>query len=267
MKTLFRTPAGLLLAWAATMIVSWSLAAKLLGGVFNSLLEFFGDKKFFSPTSFPFSITAGIPKAVAGAAQYLVDQVNFDPEGTIFTVPGVNLALPNMVILVILMVVAAYFAWRKFDAALETEGVVDDVVAFGVLMVIISVIKILYQMINIVPIPEAFWNILPVVLMSLALWRGKTGETSKIIPFLSVTGEFLLFSFLVWPSQTADGVHAFGSLLLELGNAMNDSPPVMGLLFLIGLGFLFNAARHLDRAPKSKNSGGGSGGGRDGGAK
>lgn len=257
MKTI-RTPAGLLLAWAVTMIISWSLAVKLLGGVFNSLLEFFGDKEFFSPTSFPFSITAGIPKAVAGVAKYLVDQVNFDSKGTIFTIPGVNLAVPSMVILVFLMIVAAYFAWRKFDAALETEGVVDDIVAFGVLMVIVSVIKILYQMINVVPIPEAFWNVLPVALMGLALWRGKTGETSKIIPFLSVMGEFLLFSFLIWPSQTAEGVHAFGNLLLELGKAMNNSLPVLGLLFLIGLAFAFNAARHLDRAPKTKSGGEGS---------
>lgn len=191
----------------------------------SRLAGFFRDQVIFSSNIPPFNIVAGIDKWIDGNAEYIRNTVKFDPGGTLAGVGPI--AIHNWMIAALLGLLILILVGILYVRALNTDALLDDIVA---LILLYFVIRIEAHLVSITELPTLSaagtsvvqnpglaFIILMLLLAVLALGGGGINKPRAIWRGLL---EGLLLAILLFPKEAGgavavgiDGLSTFGSLL------------------------------------------------------
>jgi hypothetical protein len=200
-------------------------ATVFLQDLLQRLASFFRDQVIFSPNIPPFSLVAGLDDWIDGNAEYIRTTVKFKPDDVLAGVGPVS--IHNWMMAAFLGALILIIVGILYVRALNTDALMDDVVA---LVVLYFVIRIEAQLVSIARFPTLSaagssviqnpglaFVILMVLLAVLVLGGGGLNKPRSIWRGLI---EGLLLAILLFPIVAGgavavgiEGLGGFGSLL------------------------------------------------------
>lgn len=234
MKALFR-PVARPAVYVFITLVALILATKQLGGILNQFSDFMASN-FFRRDQFPFSLATKVEELIGKIVDFIFASVSFDPQRTVVKVPGLEFTINNWVFLGLLMVLFAFVLYKVYDYALDTDELWDDVVALGLIWLVVGVLSELATRWGLTLL-KPIWakNILVILIILLALWRGRRGVMENLRTFLRAIPIVAIAAFFLWTRESANvvvfvlrGLEAFGKELVQL------NVPTFGFWSLIG---------------------------------
>jgi hypothetical protein len=189
------------------------------------LAGFFRDQVIFSPNIPPFSLVAGIDNWIDGNAEYIKNTVKFKPDDVIAAAGPAT--IHNWMMAAFLGIVILVIVGILYLRALNTDALLDDVVALVVLYFVIRIEAHLVSIAkfptlsaagsSIIENPGLAFLILMVLLAVLILGGGGISRPRAVWRGLI---EGLLLAILLFPMAAGggiavgiDGLAGFGSLL------------------------------------------------------
>lgn len=190
-----------------------------------TVAQFFQDSGFFSPTTFPFSLVAGLNAWIDSVAQNIENSIQFNPQATLIAIGPVQIQAWVIAVIVGLLVLGGAIA--LYMRALKSSALGDDILALLALYFILRVEAHIIGLTN-VPQLQGASNFLGDPLMSfyvmmffLLLLVFMGGGLNSRRAFWRGLMEAVLIALFVVPAQTADligamimGLYTFTNLLM-----------------------------------------------------
>jgi hypothetical protein len=195
-----------------------------------TIANFFQDRGFFSPNTFPFSLVSGLNKWLDTVAQGIENAVQFNPNAPII---GGPIAVPNWILALFIGLLVLGGAVALYMRALRTSSVGDDILTLLGLYFILRIEGYIIGITQVGPLGGAgdflvsnpligFW----IMMLALFVMIFMGGGLNSRRAFWRGLLEAILIALFIVPTQTAQVLSSFFGGLFTFGNLLASNAVV-----------------------------------------